>query len=399
MEDMYRPQGSVPPEEPNDRNGEDGSDQSAAGGSYPLQPEGTNDPDSYRQTSENHGADNQGLNDQHGQFGRNDGQFEYQSDGQPAPQSGMDQQPWQTPLEQGPSSGNYQQANSYQQPNTYQQPGAYQQGGAYQQPNGYQQGGNPQVPGAYPMPGGNAHGSMSALAISGFAVSVAALVLCWLLTFVNVLVLIGLGLSIAGIVATGAGKGRRGRGLAIAGTVIAGVALVSSVLIGSFYVGAIGDSVERSLDSYSSSSSADRGSAGKSVSSDAKINGFESGQHAVVNIGDGYVGTTESGDKVLVVVYKLKNTGDSTITFSDMVMDTAEQDGDELDISYDSDLQNIVSGDTSKFVDDTDVIKPGQEVSVIRGYVLDDSQKAVTIYASGWKSAGSETVSNDFQLN
>ncbi|MCI1634973.1 DUF5067 domain-containing protein [Bifidobacterium sp.] len=269
----------------------------------------------------------------------------------------------------------------------------------YQQQSNYQQLPTSTMPGPYAVPFNNTNLSFSGLAVAGFVVAIVALVFSWLFSFLNVFVFVGLGLSIAGIVATGIGKGKRGRGLAVAGTIISVVALVASIAFGSMYISAFSEGFESAFTSHSRSSYTEHDAMGNTVSSDAKVNGFESGQHGVVNISDGYTGTTENGDDVFVVVYTLKNTGDSNIAFTDLVMDIAEQDGEELDINYDSDLQSIVRGDTSTFVDDADDIAPGQEVNVIRGYDLNDDQKSVTISASGWKSAGSETISKNFQIS
>ncbi|WP_034250789.1 DUF5067 domain-containing protein [Bifidobacterium crudilactis] len=289
--------------------------------------------------------------------------------------------------------GSFQQS-SFQQ-GTYQQ-GAYQNNG-----NPGPQGPNAPMTHPYAIPAGRSGAPLSALAVSGLVVGIVSLVLCWLLSLLNVLVFVGLGLSIAGIVATGPTKGKRGRGMAIAGTVVSAVALVLSIVFGTLYVGAFSTGFSEALKSHSTdgsySYSYSFGSdSGKTVNSDAKIVGFDSGQTAVLNIGDTYLGTTDDGENVVAVVYKIKNTGNAKISFLDVVMDVAKQNGKELEVNYSAD--DIADGSIADKVQDYDDIAPGQEVEVVRAYTLTDTTKTVSLTATGWGSHDSETLAADVTL-
>jgi hypothetical protein len=333
------------------------------------------------------------------------------------------QQSWQSPANQqysgmGAQQPADQQQNSYAnngvpqaqgQADSYQS-GAYPpQGYGYQQQNQYQQNQYQQgpyeqgpyapAPGPYAMPGGNPNSTLSALAVAGLVVAIVALVFSWLLSFCNVLVFIGLGLSIAGIVATGVGKGKRGRGMAIAGTVVSVVALVASLAFGSMFIGAFTEGFEEAFNSQTDSSYSEETTDSDTVSSDAAIVAFDARQRGVVNVQDVYVGTTQSGEHVVAVVYRLKNTGSVKCSFIGLVMHTATQHKQELDENYDSDIDSLVSDKLSNKVDDFDDIDPGQEVTVVKGYTLQDSKQTVTISASGWDSDNSQTLSTDFRLS
>jgi maltodextrin utilization protein YvdJ len=124
--------------------------------------------------------------------------------------------------------------------------------------------------------------------------------------------------------------------------------------------------------------------------------GFDSGQTAVLNIGDTYLGTTDDGENVVAVVYKIKNTGNAKISFLDVVMDVAKQNGKELEVNYSAD--DIADGSIADKVQDYDDIAPGQEVEVVRAYTLTDTTKTVSLTATGWGSHDSETLAADVTL-
>ncbi|MGO3357664.1 MAG: DUF5067 domain-containing protein [Bifidobacterium crudilactis] len=324
-----------------------------------------------------------------------------------AAQSGAAQPNAQQPSGQfnGAYGGNTNAGNAYGaapqgsfQQSSFQQ-GTYQQGEYQNNGNPGPQGPNAPMTHPYAIPAGRSGAPLSALAVSGLVVGIVSLVLCWLLSLLNVLVFVGLGLSIAGIVATGPTKGKRGRGMAIAGTVVSAVALVLSIVFGTLYVGAFSTGFSEALKSHSTdgSYSYSFGSdSGKTVNSDAKIVGFDSGQTAVLNIGDTYLGTTDDGENVVAVVYKIKNTGKAKISFLDVVMDVAKQNGKELEVNYSAD--NIADGSIADKVEDYDDIAPGQEVEVVRAYTLTDTTKTVSLTATGWGSHDSETLATDVTL-
>lgn len=71
----------------------------------------------------------------------------------------------------------------------------------------------------------------SGLAIAGFVLGLLSVVFCWTFIFDFLPALVGIGLSIGGLVATGKNKARTGHGLAIAGLILAIIGLILAIIL------------------------------------------------------------------------------------------------------------------------------------------------------------------------
>lgn len=165
--------------------------------------------------------------------------------------------------------------------------------------------------------------------------------------------LIGLALSIAGLVRARQGKSG-GKGIAVAGMVLCIAALVVTL--------AVQAACSAALDSLSSSTSASRQSGSAAASASASTSAA-SAKH-VVTIDDAQVGADYEGKPALIVTYTWQNNSDKETSFAVSIGAKGFQNGVELEPALMVD--GVDSGASLAQV------KPGSTTTVKEAYLLTD---------------------------
>lgn len=242
--------------------------------------------------------------------------------------------------------------------------------------------------------GRRANKSTTALGITGFVLSIIAVLISWVPVvnnFAAVLGAIALPFAIAGIVATRRKGKKRGRGLAVAATIIAVLSIVFTVATQGVYSKAVDDAFG-TTDSSAQSSTKENTKTKTDEKAADKEGDIDSGSYHIKLVSVTKSGNDYEGKPTAMLTYELTNKKKENSNFMDVNIQ-AFQNGHGLDTAIYMDQPEGYDSESS-----TQVIQPGAGKTVTVGYVLEDETSPVSIEASGTLDMSDAKVTGEFPL-
>jgi hypothetical protein len=236
---------------------------------------------------------------------------------------------------------------------------------------------------------------LSALAVSALVLSIIALVVSWVPIVNNLAFLIaaiGLILGIIAIVKTSAKGRKRGRGLAIAGTVLSVLSLVAVIATQGIY----GNAIDKATGGNASTSQSAPKAKVKNTAKPAATLGegdIDNGQYHIKLVSVVKGPNDYEGKPTVALTYELTNAKDS--------------DSNIFDVHVQA-FQNKVGLDTATYLDQTPqgydpqaemkTIQPHGSITIVAGYVLNDPTTPIDVVAAGTMDASGQKVSQTYSL-
>lgn len=293
-----------------------------------------------------------------------------------APQSDIPQQPAQSQAQYQPVQPQYAQPQPQYAPQT--QPQFAQQQPPMQHPHMQLQ------------------KATSGMAITALVLGIIGVVLSWIPIVNNlaaVLGVIGVVFGVIAIVKTGPNGKKKGRGLAIAGTILSVLAFVFTLGTQALYGKAL-DSVSQSIEDSSSQTSDDAKSDDSAASSDSESSATAEGE-----------GDVDSGNYHIKLISAKKSVkdydGKPTVALTYEITNKQDKNSNFLDVSVRA-FQNKKELETAMYLEETpegynaeDSVKklqPGGKMTVVAGFVLEDESSPVEVEAEGTVDLTSEQI-------